>query len=62
MVCVVGESGCGKTVTALSVLDSSRAARTIAGGKILFQGRDLWRSDATMQVRAGKSPWCSRSR
>ena len=40
--CVVGESGCGKSVTALSVL---RLIPTppgrIAGGRILFGGRDL---------------------
>lgn len=39
---IVGESGCGKSVTSLSVMrllakDTSR----IAGGKILFEGRDL---------------------
>jgi peptide/nickel transport system ATP-binding protein len=41
-VCVVGESGCGKTVTALSVLKliPSPPGR-IAGGNILWQGRDL---------------------
>ena len=40
--CVVGESGCGKSVTALSVL---RLIPTppgrIAGGRVLFDGRDL---------------------
>ena len=41
-VCVVGESGCGKTVTALSVLKliASPPGR-IAGGQVLWQGRDL---------------------
>jgi len=41
-VCVVGESGCGKTVTALSVLKliASPPGR-IAGGQIVWQGRDL---------------------
>ena len=40
--CVVGESGCGKSVTALSVLRlvSSPPGR-IAGGRVLFGGRDL---------------------
>jgi peptide/nickel transport system ATP-binding protein len=39
---VVGESGCGKTVTALSVLGlvPSPPGR-VHGGQILFQGRDL---------------------
>jgi peptide/nickel transport system ATP-binding protein len=46
-VCVVGESGCGKTVTALSVLKliASPPGR-IAGGAILWQGRDLVPLDA----------------
>jgi peptide/nickel transport system ATP-binding protein len=39
---VVGESGCGKTVTALSVLKLiAMPPGEIAGGKILWQGRDL---------------------
>ncbi|GGC47862.1 ABC transporter ATP-binding protein [Siccirubricoccus deserti] len=40
--CVVGESGCGKSVTALSVLRliTSPPGR-IAGGRICFEGRDL---------------------
>ena len=39
---VVGESGCGKSVTALSImrLVQSPPGR-IAGGRILFEGRDL---------------------
>ena len=41
-VCLVGESGCGKTVTALSILRlvPSPAGR-IAEGRILFEGEDL---------------------
>ena len=39
---VVGESGCGKSVTALSVLGLiPRAAGRIVSGRILFEGRDL---------------------
>ncbi|MGE4232807.1 MAG: ABC transporter ATP-binding protein [Bacteriovoracia bacterium] len=39
---VVGESGCGKSVTALSVLRLiSPASGKILGGKILFEGKDL---------------------
>jgi peptide/nickel transport system ATP-binding protein len=41
-VCVVGESGCGKTVTALSILKLiAMPPGRIAGGQILWQGRDL---------------------
>ncbi len=40
--CVVGESGCGKTVTALSVLKLvAMPPGRIVGGRILWQGRDL---------------------
>ncbi len=41
---VVGESGCGKTVTALSVLRLlSEPPAAIEAGEILFEGRDLLR-------------------
>src|SRR5260370_36547646 len=41
-VCVVGESGCGKTVSALSVLKLiAMPPGRIAGGQILWQGRDI---------------------
>ncbi|MDF1591394.1 MAG: ABC transporter ATP-binding protein [Desulfobacterales bacterium] len=42
MVCLVGESGCGKTVTALSILGLiSIPPGRIAGGKILFKDNNL---------------------
>ena len=41
-VCVVGESGCGKTVTALSVLKLiAMPPGKFVNGQILWQGRDL---------------------
>ncbi|HYI29785.1 MAG TPA: ABC transporter ATP-binding protein, partial [Bradyrhizobium sp.] len=41
-VCVVGESGCGKTVTAMSVLKLiAMPPGRIVSGQILWQGRDL---------------------
>src|SRR5262252_4941066 len=41
-VCVVGESGCGKTVTAHSVLKLiAMPPGRIVAGEILWQGRDL---------------------
>ena len=54
-VCVVGESGCGKTVTALSVLKLiAMPPGRIAGGQILWQGRDLvpLGSDEMNRIRA----------
>jgi oligopeptide/dipeptide ABC transporter ATP-binding protein len=45
-VCLVGESGCGKTVTALSILGLiPKPPGEIAGGSILFKGRNLLESD-----------------
>ncbi len=38
---VVGESGCGKTITAKAVLGLLPGNGTIEGGRILFGGRDL---------------------
>ena len=38
---VVGESGCGKSVTLLSILRLVSSPGRIAGGEILFAGRDL---------------------
>ena len=39
--CLVGESGSGKSVTALSIMRLVQPPGRIAGGRILFQGRDL---------------------
>jgi len=38
---LVGESGCGKTITALSILNLVPPPGKIATGKIFFEGRDL---------------------
>jgi oligopeptide/dipeptide ABC transporter ATP-binding protein len=38
---LVGESGCGKTMTALSILNLVPPPGRITAGKILFEGRDL---------------------
>jgi len=38
---VVGESGCGKSVTSLSILRLIQAPGRVASGEILFEGRDL---------------------
>ena len=39
--CLVGESGSGKSVTALSILRLVQRPGRIAGGRIMFKGRDL---------------------
>jgi peptide/nickel transport system ATP-binding protein len=54
-VCVVGESGCGKTVTALSVLKLiAMPPGRIVGGQILWQGRDIvpLHADEMNRIRA----------
>lgn len=42
-VSLVGESGCGKSVTALSLLRLVASPGRIVGGEVLFAGRDLLR-------------------
>jgi len=55
-VALVGESGCGKSVSALSVMRLvSQPAGRIVGGQILFKGRDLLTlSDDEMRDVRGK--------
>src|SRR6267154_2570337 len=54
--CLVGESGCGKSVTALSIarLVPSPPARYL-GGEILLQGRDVLKmsKDELREIRGG---------
>jgi|SRR5690554_1187985 len=38
---IVGESGCGKSITALSIMGLVPFPGYVAGGEILFEGRDL---------------------
>ena len=41
-VCLVGESGCGKSLTALSIIGLlNRHVMEVSAGRILFEGRDL---------------------
>ena len=42
---VVGESGCGKTITALSILRLVPEPGRITSGRILFRGRDVTKMD-----------------
>lgn len=43
---VVGESGCGKSVTQLSVMRLINSPGKIVGGQVIFQGQDLLQYDA----------------
>ena len=63
---VVGESGCGKTVTAMTVLKLIQMPPgRIVDGQILWQGRDLvplGRGRDATRSAARRSPSSSRSR
>jgi peptide/nickel transport system ATP-binding protein len=52
---LLGESGCGKSMTALSLLRLLPSSGRIVGGEVVFQGRDLLRlPEASMRdVRGG---------
>ena len=51
---LVGESGCGKSITALSVMRLISPPGKIVNGEILFEGRDLLRlSDSEMRQMRG---------
>lgn len=47
---IVGESGCGKTVSALSLIQLNPTGSRIVGGQVLWKGRDL--------LRMGKDEIC----
>jgi len=53
---LVGESGCGKSVTALSILRLLRCPPAAIEGRVLFEGRDLLQmdSDAIRTVRGSE--------
>jgi peptide/nickel transport system ATP-binding protein len=52
---LVGESGCGKTMTALSVMRLLPQAATITGGRVLLGGRDVTQlKESAMRDLRGK--------
>jgi peptide/nickel transport system ATP-binding protein/oligopeptide transport system ATP-binding protein len=54
--CLVGESGSGKSVTAMSIMRLVQRPGRIAGGSILFKGRDLLTLDerAMQKIRGAE--------
>jgi oligopeptide transport system ATP-binding protein len=54
-VCLVGESGCGKSMAALAIMGLLPEAARVGGGEILLRGRDLLKcSEAEMRAVRGK--------
>jgi oligopeptide/dipeptide ABC transporter ATP-binding protein len=54
-VCLVGESGCGKSMAALAVMGLLPAAGKVAGGEVFLCGRDLLKcSEPEMRAARGK--------
>jgi oligopeptide/dipeptide ABC transporter ATP-binding protein len=52
---IVGESGCGKSTALLSIMRLVRSPGRLAGGQILFRGRDLSTlSDSEMRAVRGR--------
>ena len=41
VVCIVGESGCGKSVTSLSIMGLLRRGGAVIDGSVLFDGKDI---------------------
>ena len=41
VLCIVGESGCGKSVTSLSVMGLLKRGGKVTEGSVLFEGKDL---------------------
>ena len=51
---IVGESGCGKSQTSLGLMRLIKAPGTVAGGEVLYNGRDLTKiSEEEMQAVRG---------
>ncbi|MFX1456299.1 MAG: ABC transporter ATP-binding protein [Promethearchaeota archaeon] len=52
---LVGETGCGKSVTALSILQLVRAPGKIIDGSVIFKGKDLLKlHESEMRTRRGR--------
>ena len=57
---IVGESGCGKSVTSLALMGILPRAGRITGGTAMFGDRDLFRlSDRELRRIRGRAAWCA---
>ncbi len=61
---IVGESGCGKTMLALSIMNLVPANGKIVNGEIFFSGQDLLKISAEEMRKSAavKLPWSFRNR
>ena len=57
VVCIVGESGCGKSVTSLSIMGLLGRGGAVTDGSVLFDGK---RAAYDVGKGAGSDPWKSR--
>lgn len=51
---LVGESGCGKTISAMSILQLLPKTSEITGGQILFKGENLLENSRMQNIRGAK--------
>lgn len=51
---LVGESGCGKTISAMSILQLLPKTAEITGGQILFKGENLLKNPRMQNIRGAK--------
>ena len=60
---IVGETGAGKTTTALSILKLLPRQGIITRGKILFENKDLVKTSekALREIRGKRYPWSSKT-
>ena len=54
MLALVGESGCGKTITSLSILKLLPKNAVVTDGQILFEGQDLLTTSNINKIRGSK--------
>ena len=47
--CVVGESGCGKSVTSMAILGLIEHPGRVVGGEVNFDGRDIFNRHTKLQ-------------